>query len=625
LIFSYYYRREIFTEVKKVTEKKISELLHANVSIDQINIGILNEISLSHFRIDERMKNSFFSFINVKKIVLQLNPLSYLLQPFRIPNTILMDSPNLEIKLPKGAGGAAVNWEPFFIWDNLALVIKDGRAQYDLEKFSQDILLDNINGSIRSKGEQSYELNFVADIDSIANGSVEVRGMVRRDMRDVNIRMLLKELVFDEGLWMPLRTLSGDVRLTKDTLYIDTLTIKFKNLPVEVNGVITDYLVEPRFDLTVKILNNSVRLQGGLPEKAVMIAADLFGSSYTVDGDFALDESGLRFSNLSTNIGYEVTADVNWDKHRCDVRISHETKEIKIGFFHSDSGSRVELDLNHVRLFGFDCVCKGDLALSLVEGQQHANAPIKADVTTDYFIFNYLPLKEFGGTCFIGREGIEDIDFAWGKVYNVKGRVGFDELNKSDLFLEVNGFDLERLSDFYSEQVRMDLKGKMQGRVAFKGTASNPDIKGQLFIADGALGELKYETAEINFEGNRFLLRLHDSIIKNKMRSFYVKGDIDFTQQNILRAVSVQTSERLVVWKGWDVATDDGQDGVTLSKQVSDKVTFNAMTLKGGETGDAQSQQVGLAYDYNDAQSLSLEAADNEDEELVQLKHKWRF
>ena len=75
LVFSYFHRQEIFTEVKRVTEAKIGDLLRAKVSIDKIKIGVLNEISLSQFRINERRKNSLFSFVNVKKIVLRLNPL----------------------------------------------------------------------------------------------------------------------------------------------------------------------------------------------------------------------------------------------------------------------------------------------------------------------------------------------------------------------------------------------------------------------------------------------------------------------------------------------------------------------------------------------------------------------
>lgn len=625
LAFSYYHRHEIFSEVKKVTEQKISSLLRANVSIDNIKIGVLNEISLSHFQIDERKKNSFFSLINVNKIVLKLNPLSYLLQPFRIPNTIVMDAPDLKLQMPTEKG-SVFNWEPFFLWENLALVINNGRAEYDLVLFNNDLLIENIDGKIRSLGEKRYDFGFFADVRSFFSGSVAISGNVQREPNDFNLHVVFEDMQFDENLWIPVRSMNGDIRVTKDAIHIDRLVIWLRGMPVEVQGTITSYLQEPRFDLSFSVLNNIIRVQGGYPERVLTINANIFGGSYTINGEFEVDDAGITFSNMVTDIGYEVTAGISWEKRASDLFIFHKEKEIKIDFQYHDGRSQVLLDLNHMRLFGYDSVFKGRLELSLLSTKTSAT-PLRMGITTDYFIFNYIPLKEFRGECFVGAEGLEKIDVSWGTVYNLKGNIRFDELNQADLLFSINNFDISSISDFYGEKVRMGLKGRLNGTVDLQGPANNPDIIGALTIDNGAFNSMEFEETILNFTGNKFLLRFHDSIIKSKSRTFYIKGDFDFTLNNPLNGIVVQTSERVIVWRGFDIATDAEEDGIAFSKRMTDKLTLSAKTLKANAEKDAQpfSQSVSLDYDFGDLQTLSLEATEGDDEELVQLRHKFRF
>ncbi|MFC1809793.1 hypothetical protein ACFL3D_06770, partial [Candidatus Omnitrophota bacterium] len=210
---------------------------------------------------------------------------------------------------------------------------------------------------------------------------------------------------------------------------------------------------------------------------------------------------------------------------------------------------------------------------------------------------------------------------------NLQGEIGFDELNEVNAILTINEFDLSGVTEFYGTHLRKALSGKIKGHVNFKGAANNPAIAGELRINDGAFGDFPYEEAFINFGGNKFLLTFHDSWIRNKNRSFHVRGDIDFTRENIFGGMKIQTSERVIVWRGWDIGADEDQEGIALSKQVSDKVTLNAATVKDDSDTDEQvfSQQVSLAYDFSDMQTLSLEATEDDDEELLELRHKFRF
>ncbi len=96
---------------------------------------------------------------------------------------------------------------------------------------------------------------------------------------------------------------------------------------------------------------------------------------------------------------------------------------------------------------------------------------------------------------------------------------------------------------------------------------------------------------------------------------------------NPMMGITIQTGERVIVWKGFDISTDETQDGIAFSKRMSDKMMLRSETLKGDEEDDSQafSQKVSLAYDFSEMQSLSLEASEDDEEESVELRHKFRF
>ncbi len=319
---------------------------------------------------------------------------------------------------------------------------------------------------------------------------------------------------------------------------------------------------------------------------------------------------------------------LNFADNRYTLNVTHAKREIVVDCAYDLSRVLVQLALNHITVFGFDCVLKGEIALGVSDYATYQSQPVlQGEIRTDYCIFNFLPLRDFQGTFVVEPDKVSDINLYWGNVYRLTGMMMLNELNQTDLLLDIAALDLDEMPAFSQHPLRYKLCGSMSGEIAITESAHNPVIQGDLVIKDGTFGKLSYENAQLHFEGNKFMLNFYDSRIIKRGRSFHVKGNIDFTRNNIFNNVAIQTSERLVIWKGWDIGSDRDHAGFAVSKKIADQVMLNVHTGQTTNDNDEYNlrSEVKLEYALNSISTLSAEAVEENDEGTFNLRHTTRF
>ena len=427
--------------------------------------------------------------------------------------------------------------------------------------------------------------------------------------------------------------MSGNVTVTTDVIRVTDLSCTVRGITFVVNGTIKDYLSAPQYSFTVMVKNyhftDAITLKGSFTDQTFTASFHAFDRYFSVKGRYRFEDGRIRIYDARAGDTYAVSAFISLADDIYECSLSNDTKEINLQYQYQRGNPTLHVDCNHINFFGFDLVVKGVIDLRM----KHAHAghlPVSAvtcSLRTEYVIFNYLPLHDFHGSFDLNEKGIDNIDFLWGTVYQLNGSLACDERFSTDLHLHVDDFALDELTQFMIHPLPVRIAGRMNADVTIEDSAYNPRIAGHVLIRDGDFGKFSFDHAEADFEGNKYELTIVDSRIVKNNRLFHAKGSIDFTKHNIFSNLSIQTSERLVIWRGWDVGPSEDGTEVLLKKKISDNVMLNAATgrTKDDTNDSSLDSSVKLEYDLGGVSTLSLEANDNEKGESVNLRHKIRF
>ena len=105
---------------------------------------------------------------------------------------------------------------------------------------------------------------------------------------------------------------------------------------------------------------------------------------------------------------------------------------------------------------------------------------------------------------------------------------------------------------------------------------------------------------------------------------------MDFTKKNIFHDLVIESNEKMVLWRGWDLSKQTGEDAFILKRKVSENVDFNLESAFRSQTAadkDDSSRETALSlqYNYEKDQSFSLAFEEDTEAEVLSLKHKVTF
>ncbi len=158
------------------------------------------------------------------------------------------------------------------------------------------------------------------------------------------------------------------------------------------------------------------------------------------------------------------------------------------------------------------------------------------------------PSKRISATWRVNRSRLELEAELLGEEALLDGQVDLRPPHALDLKMDFRQLDVGELLRLYLPGVvESSVSGRVQGQVTLTGPVHRPVSMGELFGAEGSLGQMRFDAIALRFEGQGPLLRIHDSQIVKPREAVSMEGTVDLRrigQDDFFREVKLRPQER---------------------------------------------------------------------------------
>lgn len=622
-------KKVTISEFKVLTERKLSQLLQADVKIGKIRFGLLRQVSLSGLQID-RIKTKVPVEIDVEKIVIKYDLLDFINQKFKVPADLLLESPTLTLQsfispfiAFSGPGFEAKN--SFFRKAEL----KDGVLHISIPTFKRVVDLKKVRAKGVMEKNGLFHLTFEGELDRLASGMVKAEGTLRPETESGSLNFQLIDVNFLPDAQIPLTELNGKLDISENKIQIDHLAFKFRGFPLSLSGSIENpFSKTPKYNLKLSLEKDGKQMNLAvvidLKEEKITGETSLAGFKHQFEGNILKSEDGFQLSEIKFNNGYEANGFLNYRTGKFLMKAAKERQRFSFDLNLNQLDIALNFNLDHFKLWGHDLTAFAKLTLTPLDSRiALGDYRFQAVLHTDYFVLDYHPLRDFKAQFEITPAGLDQLSAGWGEVSRLDGSVTFGKVTTIDSTLNINSFKLNELEYIGLHPMPVSFEGALEGKLRIIGDVTKPDITGKFSIHEGKIGDFKYDEATIDFYGVPPYLKLLDSKIKRKDNTFLIEGDLDFTLHNIFQKVKIVSLEKVIIWKGLDVTSEIEKKTEALGKDP--RSIDVPQPIHAGNSGPPL-KKIEAEYSIEKGKSLKVVAEEDENgKALVAIGPKLRF
>lgn len=588
-------RRLAQPDVRRFVEAKAGELLKVEVKIGGVRYVPPLGLGLEEIKIPQAGPLGNFSIDSIRRLVFSYGFLNLLRRQFSVPGTIRLDSPEIHFSNHRSPFPLLLS-RPSSQAAPSRLVIEGGKFRYPWGGGEKEVILSKVSFSAKPLATGQMQLRFTSELAGAASGRMEVRGTTDARFRRYELEVQLKNAGFLAASGIPLEKVNGSLRVSERKIEIKGFTSLFHDWEIQWGGAVEDWRAKPKLILDVASKKGKppfrLSFQMNFESEKLIGNWSWGGRSYPFQGSVRLEERKILFPLLQMPHGYGGHGEL--DSASGDYDFWFERGERR---FHLHSNlSRLEFEtdfqLDHAAINHLDWVVLGKARFRRLANRAGEAGPrFGAEVETEYLIVEYEPLDDFRGSFELSPEGVEAIDFRWGGVFHLGGRILFRGGEpREDLLLRVDEFSLETIRDFAGRPIPSNLRGMLEGKLKLRGALARPEIQGYFTIKDGSIEKLDFDRAIIQFQGSPPQLRLYDSKIFRGRSTLRLMGVIDLRLKNIFHGVQIQRSDHLVIWKGMSVYWKEGESAIEGEKPLGKKITMG-FEVGAATSGDKDQEQ----------------------------------
>ena len=564
LLFQFYHflkKRIATSDLKAVTEKRISALLKAPVHVNQISVGLLKHISLSGLEINQKGTGRPV-LIGINKIVVRYDLFSFLKRNFRIPAEIFLDSPRLTL----GAFQDPQNLlDLSFLKSNRGILTRfefeGGQVELPWVREDEKLRLEDFEGQAVPKKGDRFDVRFKARLSGVASGSLLSYGEINLSEKKYHLELNLDRVAFSDESGIPVRDLKGKVEWENDTLKIRETRFLFRGIPCELSGEVRRaFSDQPAYVFSFSLQEKSmtVRVDAMIDFKTHVIegAIQTPFEKYRFLGSVQGKPADFQMTELAINDIYQASGRFDSKNRTYEIKWGREGERYEAAFSMGDFLWILTVKLDHYQFFDFDVVTSAVIRLVPDDGSWREGEHVfQAEMKTDYFIFQYHPLRDFQATAKLSARGIDDLLARWGQVSELRGRLTFEAVPKTEAVLRIASLELNALAALGIHPLPSSLEGTFEGQLEIKGPLENPSLNGAFAVSKGSIGSFKYDQASMNFSGRLPYLILNDSKVWVGKNAFKLSGGLDFRLGNFFEGIKIESSENIVLWRGLELSS----------------------------------------------------------------------
>lgn len=572
-------------DFRQFAEAKAGEFLKAKVEIGKIRVRFPNRVVLSDLKVSRETSSSAASRLEIGQMMFRYNLLQLFSRNLKAPAGVTLRGPKMALS---ESGFPYAFFQNFQAQDHgagremMKVEFAGGEIRYPIPGIASEILLTNIRGKMVPAGNGKIKVDLRSNLQGTANGKVWVKGEVDTLHKQHTLALQLDSLT---GAWGG--PLDGKIRWEGDTLWLDRLRAKVYGWDSEMRGSIKDFSTGPEvrlsFDMGRKAHHAGFSFQSNFKTGGLQAALRLPGAgNYQLEGKIVREGARILFPELKLETGHHGNGHADFSSGDVHFLFEKENQRIGADFNLKKPGIRLSARLDHVRAAGLDLVTSGTIDLMPLTQNSLGSRPAKfqGEFKTEYFILEYTPFNDLKGGFEVSPAGIRDFSASWGKVFDLSGEVRFVRPLQTALSLRVNRFDLNGVKKFAAKPLPRELGGVLEGRLRIDGELNHPEISGKFIVKDGRIGKLEYDMGILQFHGFPPYLPLDDSRILKGRTTLFLNGALDFRMRNMFSGIQLQTDDKLVIWKGWEMNTSESQGDVEIESSISKLPIFN---IKAGQ------------------------------------------
>lgn len=579
-------------EVRNFVEAKAREILKADIKIGKIRYLPPAQVSLQEIQMAGSEAHPNFSIVQIKKLQLGFSLLNLIRRDFNVPASVVMDSPRILFAPRSFDTFLSDSTYSFSKTVPTTLRIQGGEFRIPWNETGKEWVLRNVQFQAKPDLRGQIRLRLASEISGVAEGRVEVKGWADPQFHRYELEVRLREVTFLPESGLPLKRVNGKFYLTEKLIQVTGLTSFFHDWEIQWKGKIEDWQAQPKvfFDLTHKRGKSPFRLslQVDFESEKISGEASWISRSYPFRGKVVRQGKKILFPSLEFPEGYTGEGEINGSSGDYRLALHQDRRRFQVHSNFNQLEFQTEFQLDHALVNHLDWVVRGKAHLvPMPKEAGEESSRFKGSVKTDYLVVEYEPLQDFQGSFELSSEGIQAMDFSWGRVFHLGGRILFKgSTPREDLLFRVDGFPLESARDFGRRPLPENLRGELEGKLKLRGELSRPEIQGYFTIKEGTIQDLDFDRAILQFQGYPPYLKLYDSKIFKGRNTLKMVGAINLKLKNLFHGIQIKGSDSLVIWKGVSTFWKKGELAIQAEKPLNRKLT---MDLEVG-TGSPDSQ-----------------------------------
>jgi len=589
-------------EVRNFFEAKAREILKSDIKIGKVGYLPPAQIFGKEIQIAPGSQvHPDFSIVQIKKIQLGYGLVNLIRRDFKIPSTVLMDSPH--VFFPTHSAQSALSKSAFSLPKMVPtnLQIQKGEFHYPWGETGKELVLHNVRFEAKPDLKGRIRLKLASDIGGVGEGRVEIEGWTEPQFNHYELEVRLKEVTFLAESGIPLRKMHGQFRLTEKLIETGGLTSFFHDWAIQWTGKIENWQTQPKvfFDLSQKKSKFPFQLSLQMDFESQKVSGRLsgIGRSYSFQGKVVREGKKILFPKLEFPQGFVGTGEIDGASGDYHLTMQQDRRRFQIHSNFNRFDFQTKFQLDHALIYHLDWVVSGEIRLDPLPKEGEGSPRFKGHVKTDYLVLEYEPLQNFEGSFELSDEGIQAMDFGWGGVFHLGGRILFKGgAPREDLLFRVDGFPLESIRDLGHRPLPENLRGELEGKLKIRGELRQPEIQGFFTIQDGRIQNLDFDRAILQFQGYPPYLKLYDSKIFKGRNTLKMIGAINLKLKNLFHGIQIKGPDSLVLWKGMSAFLKEGESAIQAEKPLNKKIS---MGLEVG-TGSTDSQN----NDHDEAHAM---------------------